>query len=73
MKGDRVRDAVAGLEWVLAHEPSLGTELGNGKMVYVQRGVPFASTPELWVLYTYDADKVRLLRIRANRTSSPTE
>lgn len=66
----RVDEAVEGLEWVLARNPWIGKKLVAGEnRVYVQAADPYAGTPEIWVVYSFDDNEVTLLKMLAVQVS----
>ena len=58
----RVEEEMRGVEWVLIRAPHLGSQVGPDVYLYVNRKA--SSTASLiTVLYSYDEDKVEVLRL----------
>lgn len=71
-KFPRFDDAWDALTWLLAREPNQKNaarraigEPPTEYMVYIQAGDRIARTPDIWVLYTYTIDVVRIISINA--------
>ncbi len=58
----RFEDQWRGVEWLLARTPENGTPRfpndATKYLIYVFPGNPWAETRDLWVLYSYDDDRV---------------
>lgn len=61
-KNPRFEDHWRGAEWLLARSPEIGLPRDQHEpmkyLVHVIPGNPLAKTLELWILYSYNVDKV---------------
>ena len=65
---DRFHDQVMGWEWLLARTPTVGKPAQkdeiNKFVLLALRGDEMASTHEVWILYSYDAESVTVHALR---------
>lgn len=65
----RFEEAFDGLQWLLARDPNQGL---RGRIddvdvnIYVQDSDPTANTPEIWVVFSHDPDKVTIYAIQVS-------
>ena len=71
----RFEDQWSGVEWHLARKPEKGRpryrEEPEKFLLYIPAANPIAKTRELWVLYSYDQNKVNVHAIRFGPDSLP--
>jgi hypothetical protein len=62
----RLRDAWNGLLWLLAHDPTIGRDLGLGgtQRIHKQADYLMNDVPEITVLYEYSNTKIEIRAVR---------
>ena len=63
-KFPRIDDAIAGLEWRLAHRPEEAVSRGNLFYIYRQIGFKNLNIPDITVVYRYENERVRIFGIK---------
>lgn len=63
----RFQDALSGLRQRIALDPEAGTDSGRGDGSRIAKSVPYPQfgVPGIAILYTFDAENVYLLKLRA--------
>lgn len=74
-KHHRFDEAWMGLEWLIARKPDVGIRAVVGGVdwwLYVEQSDPVAKTPEIWVVYTADDDRVDIKGMVVKAYAEPT-
>jgi hypothetical protein len=74
----RFDEAWAGAEWLLVRNPTPQgsfptTYHGKPFMMFGWRGDLFADMPDMWLVYTYDDEEVRIYGINATEALPPDD